>query len=497
VLVYVGGGGESVYVKKQGDAEVIGENASSFTISATFDSKSLETTEVKPVDPVWSCTYQGATFVPPSGVEPVPEEPSKPNVSALTPISSYSDDNSSWTTKVSSPNAGQWILKFKVTVKYSKQSKTTGQNIPNEFFGPFEGENTFSFIAINKTWKVKLTPENDVVCRHSTKPPNRPVIKVTASLENADSDKTVKISSSTTGGIVKFGTENNNATNENITLTIPKAGSKDFYISGEKESTKTNDVIIAATTNDTPPAIVGSANATVLWVNIKINTTGEISKDNSRRAEVLRMRGHTKLGKNVFTLRVIDDDDDDDKFRVFFCFRLESEGSALPQDFTNELKFRRDAAVVKKNKATGNYVIEHKFDQKLGIITPKVIDDKGKVSYKDDTGPDKLRDDIPPKIYDYDEPGTGTIYEKTEVDDIRERDVEFKQYFRILVAYNDKERCSDIIAYEIKHKIYYEINTNLAAERFVIYKHETDFNINPNNTNSENDYYNFSELTPP
>ncbi|MDR2346594.1 MAG: hypothetical protein LBE18_11050 [Planctomycetaceae bacterium] len=52
VLVYIGQGSESVYVKKQGDVEIIGNNTSFFTISATFDTKSLETTEVKPVNPV-------------------------------------------------------------------------------------------------------------------------------------------------------------------------------------------------------------------------------------------------------------------------------------------------------------------------------------------------------------------------------------------------------------------------------------------------------------
>jgi hypothetical protein len=84
-MVYVSQGSETVSVKNQGDAEVIGKNTSSFTITATFDEKSLETTEVKPVDPVWTCTYEGATFQPPANVTPPPNSPGDPSVTITSP----------------------------------------------------------------------------------------------------------------------------------------------------------------------------------------------------------------------------------------------------------------------------------------------------------------------------------------------------------------------------------------------------------------------------
>jgi hypothetical protein len=77
-MVYIGQGGETVSVKNQGDAEEVGKNTSSITITATFDEKSLETTEVKPINPVWTCTYEGATFQPPPNVTPVPQNPGNP-----------------------------------------------------------------------------------------------------------------------------------------------------------------------------------------------------------------------------------------------------------------------------------------------------------------------------------------------------------------------------------------------------------------------------------
>jgi hypothetical protein len=311
-----------------------------------FDTKSIETAEIKPVDPVWTCTYLGATFQPPADVTPTLQNPGNPNVSDVIKTSSHSDDNASWTTKVSSPNPGQWELKFKVAVKYSKRSKTTGQNIPNEIFGPFEGENTFSFFAINKLWKVNLSPNDNVVCRHSTKPAKRPVVKVKASLTNADGDKTVIISSSNTGGQVKFGAAANNAINSTLEITIPKNGTTTFYISGEKESIKTNDVLITATSFEILPPTVSSTNVTVLWVNVKANKDGVISKNNSQREDILRIRNNeSALGKDVV---VYEDPSDNKKFHVHFKFVIEAEGSVLPQDFTSNLVIRRDAAVVKK-----------------------------------------------------------------------------------------------------------------------------------------------------
>jgi hypothetical protein len=459
VLVYIGGGGESVYVKKQGDAEVIGENTSSFTISATFDSKSLETTEVKPVDPVWSCTYQGATFVPPSGVEPVPEEPSKPNVSALTRISSYSDDNSSWTTKVSSPNAGQWILKFKVTVKYSKQSKTTGQNIPNEFFGPFEGENTFSFIAINKTWKVKLTPEDDVVCRHSTKPARRPVLIVKASLENADDAKSVTISSSNKGGIVKFGTVANNVTDTNINLTIPKTGTTSFYISGEKESTKTNDVIITATSDDNPPEIVSSKNCTVLWVNISLRTTGKVSDDNSARNLFTNLGSGPSKERDKYNLgeRIMRDPEEGGDL---YGYAFEIKGVVSPKDFPYNVSIDRDVECFHNldkfvswgwvqripltiDATTAKLRQRHRWKSFTTEVPGDVIKN-GQYVPMNDTGPDGISDKKAPNIYDLDWPSYPILKNNDRCLYIR------LDNFRQFSTYS-MERCSDVLEFSHKH----------------------------------------------
>jgi hypothetical protein len=377
-------------------------------------------------------------------------------------------------------------------VTYSKQRKSTQETISGEKFGPFVGENTFSFVVTDSSWKVNLSPAKSVVCRHSTKPAKRPTVKVTASLNDADSDKTVLISSSSDGGQVKFGTAANNATNATLTLTIPKTGTVSFYISGEKESTKTNDVILTAKTNDTSSIVVGSTNVTVLWVNLKVNKEGEISKNNSQREVIAQIHNNKlSLGKDIATFK---DPNDNKKFHVHFRFVVEAEGSVLPQDFTSDLIIRRDVATVEKNKQTNNYVVISEFNTKLGVITKKQPNTN---SYPDDTGSNLFRDDTPPQIYDFDEPGPAFIFEETTTNEIHNIDIETIQYFRILVAYEDEDRCSDIVAYIIENKIDFKINTNINAPEFTIYKHDVDLKINPNNANNENDFYNYPALDPP
>jgi hypothetical protein len=116
--------------------------------------------------------------------------------------------------------------------------------------------------------------------------------------------------------------------------------------------------------------------------------------------------------------------------------------------------------------------------------------------YSDDTGSDLFRDDTPPQIYDYDEPGLVYVFDKTTFDNVFNIKSDAIQYFRIFVAYKDEERCSDIIAYQIEHKIDSDVNTNINAPEFKIYKHDATLQINPNNANNENDFYNYPELNP-
>jgi hypothetical protein len=156
VSVSISPGSATVKVKGANVTEEIGKNTAQYTISASCDPSSLETNEVKPVDPMWSCSCSEITFIPPAGVQPEPQSPGDPNVS--TP-----EGANSWTAKVSAPYAGQWKLKFTASVKYYVWDKKKEDYVLNEdgtkaTFGPYSGTGTCNFIATDADFKIVLTP---------------------------------------------------------------------------------------------------------------------------------------------------------------------------------------------------------------------------------------------------------------------------------------------------------------------------------------------------
>jgi hypothetical protein len=339
VSVSISPGSTTVKVKGANDAEEIGKNTAKYTISASCDPSSLETEEVKPVDPSWICSCSEITFVPPAGVQPEPPSPGNPNISAL-------EGTNSWTTKASAPYAGQWKLKFTASVTYYVWDKKKEEYVLNEdgskaTFGPFSGTGTCDFIATNKPWKVELSTEN-IVVRRATNPQQQtvPCKKVTAKLIDADTQKTVIFSSNGVGEI-RFGMSANakdvwNTTQQSLTTTISKDGTKEFYISGEKESTNMNDTSIVAFSNDFNPECVGSINMTVLWVIITLRTNGNISDNNEKREFIGTFYANEsekyQLSKHRFNL--LDG--------ILFGNAIEIAGKIKPEDFSNKIRIERD-----------------------------------------------------------------------------------------------------------------------------------------------------------
>ncbi|MDR3111053.1 MAG: hypothetical protein LBU65_15395, partial [Planctomycetaceae bacterium] len=120
--VSVSPGTQTVKVKPANAVAEVGKNVAEYQVSSPFDISSLETAEVKPENPVWSCTCSSTTFVPPDGVQPVPQSPGNPSVS-------ISGAGPSWVASVSSPNAGQWNLQFTVTITYDEVDKKTSNKV--------------------------------------------------------------------------------------------------------------------------------------------------------------------------------------------------------------------------------------------------------------------------------------------------------------------------------------------------------------------------------
>ncbi|MDR1369066.1 MAG: hypothetical protein LBJ72_02895 [Dysgonamonadaceae bacterium] len=154
---------QTVKIKASGEVENIGNNTAKYAITASVDPSSLENREIKPVDPTWSCVIESTTFIPPLGVVLPPPNPGNPNVSITT---GAGNSTNSWSAKVSSPNAGQWNLKFKVSVTYDiwdniankKKTDASGKVLT---FGPYTAATECTFKATTGQFKIKMISSDD------------------------------------------------------------------------------------------------------------------------------------------------------------------------------------------------------------------------------------------------------------------------------------------------------------------------------------------------
>jgi hypothetical protein len=341
----------------------------------------------------------------------VPQSPGDPSISALT-------GTNPWTTKVSAPYAGQWKLKFTASVTYKVWNKKKDDYQRNEdgsipTFGPFTGSGTCTFIATNKPWKVELSTDN-IIVRRATNPQQQtvPYKKVTAKLIDADSAKNVTISSSG-GGELRFGMNVNaantwNTTQQSLSLTIPKDGTKDFYVSGEKESSNIDDTSIVATSNDFTPECVGAVMMTVLWVEISYRTSGKVSDLNDKKEDFARLNEESDEKKYDLGKRIVWQEPGKVYSAVY-----EIVGIVSPSDFSQHITLVRDAEDYHKffdNLSMDNVNDllqnnENIFDVLQGELKEGFESETiGELSVND-TSPDSFLDKVPKDIFDLDCPG--------------------------------------------------------------------------------------------
>jgi hypothetical protein len=336
-------------------------------------------------------------------------------------------------------------LTFTASVTYYVWDKKKVEYVLNEdgtkaTFGPYSGTGTCNFIATSKPWKVELSTESVVVRRAIDRQQwIVPFKKVTAKLIDADSAKTVTISSSG-GGELRFGMSENIAgiwytSQQSLSLTIPKDGTEEFYVSGEQQSASVNDAIIVATSTDSNSEIVGSIQMTVLWVIISLKSSGMISDDNSAKAFILAdPESGIKLGKRWFFR---------EEQEIFFTkigYGYEFHGSVEPNDFQSDVVFQRDVA---GESTTNNQppVREKSFES----LIPGELE-------VNDTSLTEFRDDTPPDIYDHDMPATWLYWSLPEY-----YYKTVKGNFRQFATYGDI-RCSDIVDFHVELCLYIQFS---------------------------------------
>jgi hypothetical protein len=404
VSVLISKNSDAICVKEQGEGEFYGINLTTIKISGIIDPKSLETKEVKPVNPVWECTYEGATFLP----DPK-NNPGNPQVSKA-------EGNQPWSFDVTSSKVGSWKLKFNVKVVYSFLDKNTNEIIPNRTT-TLMGTGNFILVVTNKKWTVIINPGNNgIVCRHSKSPISRPLVKVTAYHSSLES-KTVIISS-TGGGQVFFrkeilGTEDKT----DIELEIPKGKAVEFYVSGEKESMEKDDVSIIAKSTGNDIQMVGIARMTVIWVSkITLKGSGKISEENSRR-DILYSIGTPPtydLGLNNYIDRI--------------GWGLEIRGEVQPPDVNTLVCFARESDVY------------------ISLETPGEANEISTKNRNDDTSLLTAMDIWPPIIFDFDNPGF--LKDDQKIGTIARKRCNYRSY-----ATYGNVRCSDDFQYYMRASV--------------------------------------------
>ncbi len=126
--------------------------------------------------------------------------------------------------------------------------------------------------------------ENNVVCRRSQSPANRPAIPCRVRLAGNDQAMTVFLENGggEEAGQIRFGKLASQATSQNLSLHLQAGGQGntqgswvDFFVSGEKECKAMRDAVIRIRKDNADGEIIGEANLTVLWVNVKGRNKGD------------------------------------------------------------------------------------------------------------------------------------------------------------------------------------------------------------------------------
>jgi hypothetical protein len=251
-------------------------------------------------------------------------------------------------------------------------------------------------------------------------------------------------------------------------LTIPKDGSKDFYVSGETESLKTGDVLITATSTDAVPEIVGSTNMTVLWVVVSLKTEGKMSSENTRK-EFFAFLNEDWVDENVnkndavinqntkydlFKRHIHQEAAGEDK--VVYGVAYEVSGRVKPDDFREEVILTRDAEcfavdigrsspeditqILENADEIDDIIHAEHLAGGFGTSVPGEID-------VNDKSFDIYLDKIPPLIFDFDCPGYSILDFQGALFIVRIFN------FREFAVY-DNMRCSDVLEFNLKYAIH-------------------------------------------
>ncbi|MDR0609029.1 MAG: hypothetical protein LBG58_02875 [Planctomycetaceae bacterium] len=249
----------------------------------------------------------------------------------------------------------------------------------------------------------------------------------TSNLPPTITQKTVTLSN-TGVGKVKFGHTQNSLNSESLNITLVPYQATKFYVAGSSPSSTMNDAEITATCDG--QVVYKKDNLTVLWVDLALRNSGDISSNNASKPAILATFGNeTVLGNAILVRPLISNPNIIAAYHFFFFYEIHGEVS--PSNFNQNIRIIRDVDGSVCMNGFSQYYRKWTFKNSIPG------DGDGNDS---STGP--TLDDVPPDIYNFDGPG---FLIENNIGEYKAS----RANFRVHAMFNHI-RCSSILEFSIK-----------------------------------------------
>jgi hypothetical protein len=212
----------------------------------------------------------------------------------------------------------------------------------------------------------------------------------------------------------------------NITV-VPNQVTK-FYVAGSSPSSAMNDAEITATCDG--QVVYTKNNLTVLWVDLVLRNSGDISSNNAAKPTILATFGDETVLGNTILVRPHSNNPNVIAAYQFHLF-YEVYGKVFPSNFYLNIKIIRDVDGSVCMKGFSQYYRKWTFENSI----------PGDGNGNDSSNGPGI-DDVPPDIYDFDGPG---FLIENNIGEYKAS----RANFRVHTMF-DQIRCSSILEFSIK-----------------------------------------------
>ena len=243
-------------------------------------------------------------------------------------------------------------------------------------------------IEVNDT----ATIDDDVVCRYSENPAERPTISCRIKVESIPRDA---LTVTLTGSKLRFPNKNDISKE----LSLPSSGAwMPFTISGQIPSTIMNDAPIQVRLGGVKGNIIAEKDVTVLWVDISMRNTQDAGFSSDNNSELKPIP--SLLGKQLLNMLMLNNTDG---LPPQIAHVVEFRGNVYPTDFLAPINCPRDY--------TGTFVAYQLLPSQPDVEINETNVPRGEIGIGNDPNIPQFQDLLPipnGRIYDIDIPGHWT-----------------------------------------------------------------------------------------